>query len=77
MPKIQPDDWVRFWVDGKLVIGKVEYVVRDLGWPDYGKAGRRVHTSNGWTKEDDVLEVRRPAPSKPLDTDHVFDRIQQ
>ena len=66
--KIQVDDWIRFWRQGELVIGKVEYVEE--------RDARNIHTTAGVCYANGALEVRKPAPSKALDTDHVFDVSQ-
>lgn len=46
-------DWVRFLLDGKFVIGKVEYLGRE-----HTTMGAQYHTDAGSVYEEYVLEVR-------------------
>ena len=53
--------WLRFYQAGRLVIGQVEYVERDLlGYTNYA-------TDQGSVREDAVLEARStpPTPEAP------------
>ena len=54
--RTKPGDWVRFYRDGNLVIGVVQYVLdNDIG---LSSRGREVCTDNGSTGESYLLEVR-------------------
>ena len=53
---IAPGDWVRFYLDGRLVIGEVQYRLpnsRIPYWPD------ELATDKGVVGVDAVLEVRK------------------
>lgn len=54
-------DWVRFFRDGQLVIGKVEYVSEDTvqSWRLY------LNTDQGRVEASSVLEIRRSPEVKP------------
>jgi hypothetical protein len=54
MMDIKPGDWVRFYNNGHLVIGKVEYVSEDSvqGWKYY------LNTDQGRIEAAQVLEIR-------------------
>lgn len=51
---IKPGAWVRFYNNGHLVIGKVEYVAEDpvQGWKYY------LNTDQGRVEASQVLEIR-------------------
>lgn len=50
---IQVGDWVRFYRNGTLVIGVVEYVTKNV------LGGIELHTDEGTTNPEYVLEMRR------------------
>lgn len=51
---IQVGDWVRFYQNGKLVIGVVEYVMKSDVLGDI-----ELHTDQGTTDPESVLETRK------------------
>lgn len=51
---IYQGDWVRFYQNGKLVIGRVEYITKDSGYWEPA-----VHTDIGSVMHKNILEVRR------------------
>jgi hypothetical protein len=55
MSQVSVGDWVRFYRDGVLVIGRVEYVKIDpvLHESEY-------MTDRGSISKDSILEVRKP-----------------
>lgn len=57
--KIEIGDWVRFYRNGVLVIGVVQYVPRVdvIGFQYYA-------TDMGEVRADSILEVRRQEPSR-------------
>lgn len=50
---VELDDWVRFYRDGELVIGVVQYVRLDLLQKVI------LSTTAGEVSEDNVLEIRK------------------
>lgn len=50
---IRPGDWVRFYQNGRIVVGVVQYVQPRHERQDY------IQTDIGAIKESYVLEVRR------------------
>ena len=52
--EIEEGDWVRFYQDGKMVIGVVQYTEKDLYSSDL-----KVKTDIGCLRDYEVLEVRR------------------
>lgn len=52
IPDVKVGDWVRFYSNGVLVIGQVEYIYKDL-WT-------RICTDKGMISPDSIREVRRP-----------------
>lgn len=54
--KVKPGDWVRFYQDGVMVVGVVQYVVKDLVLGD-----SIANTDIGAVDVDCILEVR-PVP---------------
>lgn len=54
--EIKIGDWVRFMQDGRLVIGKVEYIKSKLLKPEY-------FTDAGVVDFDRILEVRSDGDS--------------
>ena len=52
--KVKEGDWVRFYNSGVLVIGKVEYIEKDI----IGKV--TLNTDVGAVYLSSVLEVRKP-----------------
>ena len=46
-------DWVRFYQNGKLVVGVVEYVIKDI------TSYRQVCTDIGMVSQENILERRR------------------
>lgn len=48
-------DWVRFYSNGRMVIGVVQYVRARQAWED----GDRLLTDSGEVGMSSVLEVRR------------------
>lgn len=52
---IETGDWVRFYNNGRLVIGQVEYIVKSK------LMGFDVKTDIGSVHSDYVLEVRKPS----------------
>jgi hypothetical protein len=64
MYQIEVGDWVRFYNNGKLVIGQVEYVVKERiptlnSFDTPAKAGFDVKTDIGSVNSCYVLEVRK------------------
>jgi hypothetical protein len=55
-PKPEPGDWIRFYRDGALAIGIVQYVRTAASWSD-GKW--RCETDRGPADDDEILELRR------------------
>ena len=55
MVEPQPGDWARFYRNGELVIGQVEYVTRDSvqSWRVY------ACTDRGQVDVSSILELRR------------------
>ena len=51
---IEKHDWVRFYQNGRLVIGQVEYIQTSISGTTW------LLTDIGMEKRDDVLEVRKP-----------------
>ena len=58
--KIEVGDWVRFYQNGKMIIGRGEYLRYSaiLG-------GTEACTDQGAVDVESVLEVRRPLPASP------------
>lgn len=54
-PNVRAGDWVRFYRNGKLVIGAVDYVYNKSVYP----YGLEAATDRGTVLCKDVLEVRR------------------
>lgn len=52
---IKVGDWVRFYVNGHLVIGQVEYISKRRSWESWDS----ICTTEGSVSADYVLEVRR------------------
>jgi hypothetical protein len=59
MIRVQPGDWVRFYQNGSLVIGVVEYV-RPVEY-DFLSHKWEIDTDVGSTTEKAVREMRRAA----------------
>lgn len=57
----QVGDWVRFQWNGKLVIGRVEYLVPRHGWD----STTVYQTEFGKIALDDILELRAALPVTP------------
>lgn len=53
---LQPGDWVRFYKNGALVIGVVQYVARS----DYSNRINAIQTDIGAIVPDMLLEFRGP-----------------
>lgn len=58
---VSPGDWVRFYRNGVLVLGVVQYVKERR----LGSYSREVCTDIGSVEDTDVLEARAPSPSLP------------
>lgn len=56
--KIETGDWVRFYSDGELVIGQVEYLSKSTIGTRY------LQTDKGAVDEAGVLETRKPDESQ-------------
>lgn len=56
-PTIHIGDWVRFYRNGELVIGVVEYMTQDEIMGD-----RTLWTDRGAVALEDVLETRKAKP---------------
>lgn len=52
-PKYKVKQWVRFYKDGRLTIGVIEYIVRDPGYGEFKYA-----TDIGEVAEHFILESR-------------------
>lgn len=52
-PDIRQGDWVRFYQNGIMVIGVVQYIIKDI------TSYRQVCTDIGTVSLDNVLEYRR------------------
>ena len=53
---VKPGDWVRFYRNGLLVLGTVQYTRATEVW---GSGGVEVLTDVGGVNITDILEVRR------------------
>jgi hypothetical protein len=52
-----PGDWVRFYRDGKMLIGVVQYIRESNGLGDL-----EALTDVGSVAVDRILEIRKPKP---------------
>jgi len=62
--QIEPGDWVRFYNNGKLVIGQVEYVMKEriptlTSFDTPVQSGFEVKTDIGSVNSGYILEVRK------------------
>ena len=55
MKKVAIGDWVRFYSNGALKIGVVNYIKQHEILDE-----REIQTDAGCVDEDDILEVRKP-----------------
>lgn len=68
---IERDDWIRWRTQhGGVRVAVVREVIKTDG------AGLMIATDLGWVKPGEILEIRSPPPSKPLDEDFVFNEDQ-
>jgi hypothetical protein len=58
--RIQVGDWVRFYSNARLIIGKVEYVMDGNSW----ERGYHVQTDAGMVNSESVIEVRPAAKAE-------------
>lgn len=66
---IEPGDWVRFYSNGKLVIGQVEYVMKEriptlTSFDNIIQSGFEVKTDIGSVNSGYILEVRKKHENK-------------
>ena len=54
--KTERGDWVRFYRDGELVIGVVQYIIPHSG---FYSLYDQIMTDNGSISEDAILETRK------------------
>lgn len=55
-PKPEPGDWIRFYRDGRMFIGVVQYV---RATPSWSSSQWRCETDHGSLDDDAILELRR------------------
>lgn len=60
MSDYQKGDWVRFYRDGQLILGIVEYVEHSTRW----NASQELFTDKGHIGDTEVKEVRRASKER-------------